>query len=91
MTGPAEMEAMARTVARETVKETFLALGVDTSSGKEVTEVQQDFAFMRTARLTTRKLRMHAITVALTLIVTAAGSALWLGFITKAGSAVAGK
>lgn len=82
------LHTIARETARETVKETFLALGVDMSTPKAIQEMQQDFAWTRTARLTVRKLRMHALTAAVTLVVTGTGTAIWMA--VKAGGAVAG-
>jgi hypothetical protein len=82
-----EMQTVARLAAREAVEQTFLALGVDISTPKEIQSTQHDFAFLRSFRLTVRTLRTHALTVAVGLAVTGIGSAIWLA--AKAGSAAA--
>lgn len=45
----------ARTIARETVAETFLAVGVDIRKPGEATEVQRDFAWVRDRRTGLRR------------------------------------
>jgi hypothetical protein len=68
---------VARTVARETVNETFLALGVDLRKPGEAVEVQHDFAFNRSARLLARKAK-NAVVVAIVTVVTGGiVTALW--------------
>lgn len=71
------MHEIARMTAHETVQETFLALGVDMRKPGEMIEVQQDFAWTRTARLTVRKLRMNSIMVTIGLLVSGIAWAVW--------------
>jgi hypothetical protein len=70
-------EEHARMIARETVIETFLALGVDMKAPGEITKVQQDFAFMRSARTTTRFVRNSFYTALCTVMASAIGAAVW--------------
>lgn len=62
-------EADAKAVAKATVAETFLALGVDISTPDGIISTQKDFAFVRTARYTLRRAAMAvAAAVALALL-----------------------
>lgn len=74
----AQLEQIARMAAKEAVAETFLALGVDIRTPAGVIAQQEDNSFVRTSRLTLRKLRYHAMAVGVGLLVTAIGSACWL-------------
>ena len=72
-----DLHEIARLTAKATVQETFTALGVNISTTEGIIEAQQDFAWTRSARLTVRKLRMHAITVLVGLLVTGTAYAVW--------------
>lgn len=67
----------ARQVARETVGEMFLALGVDIKADGEIVRVQQDFAYMRSMRLGMRHVRYALYTAVLTASVSGGGAILW--------------
>lgn len=67
----------ARSLIKETVKETFLTLGADLSKEGEIKELQQDFAFMRTARSTVHAIRISAYTAVATAITTGIAAAVW--------------
>lgn len=77
-----KIETLAKRVAQETVRETFVALGVDMD---KPLAVQKDFAFLRTARYVTRKVVFTIVG----LVATGLGYAIW--HVLKIGSAVAGK
>ncbi|MGA8079964.1 MAG: hypothetical protein WB868_21520 [Xanthobacteraceae bacterium] len=78
-----DMEA-ARAVARETVTEMFLALGVDMKADGEAVRVQQDFAFMRSLRLGMRHVRYAAYTALITVAMSGAGALIWSAFTAAA-------
>jgi hypothetical protein len=67
----------ARRIAKETVQEMFLALGVDMTADGEVVQVQQDFAWVRSARTMHGRVRMHMITVLAGSMTLAFAAALW--------------
>ncbi len=67
----------ARTIAKETVAETFLALGVDMRSPDEVREMQQDFAFMRYSRTLVYNSTRSAIIALVVMAASGLGVAVW--------------
>lgn len=66
-----------RKLIRETVKEMFLALGVDIEKEGEAKEVQQDFAFLRSFRTTAHAVRVAAITALVTAAMTGFAATVW--------------
>ena len=66
---PFAKDDYARRIAKETVQETFLALGVDMNADGEVLQVQQDFAWLRSA--------LHMITVLAGSMTLAFAAAIW--------------
>jgi hypothetical protein len=79
-------EAAARVIAKAAVQETFTALGVDVTTPAGIIETQQDFAWTRGMRLTARKLRMHMVTVVLTVMASGVCYAVWQAIVAKAES-----
>lgn len=53
---PIELESLADAAAERAVSRTLLAIGVDVSSSEGVLGAQRDAAFVRTARLTVRRI-----------------------------------
>lgn len=71
-----QIKALAKEVAKETVKETFLTLGVDASKPMEV---QADFHFLRDCREGSEKIKSKAGLAVVGVLVTTALAALWIG------------
>lgn len=65
----------ARAIARATVREMLITLGADPD---EPTELQKDFAFVRTWRLSTEAVRRHGLITAVGVIVAGGLGLLWL-------------
>ena len=86
---PDEIEALAHRVAKATVTETFVMLGVDMSSPTAVLGVQQDFAHLRASRLGLQAIRRGAILSAIMVFMTGLGSAVW--YALEAGRSAVGK
>jgi hypothetical protein len=70
----AEMKELARTVAKETVHETFTALGLDV---KDPVAVQDQFAFLRYCYYGARHLRNVALSAVGGLVFTGICWAVW--------------
>lgn len=78
MAGAAEIREIAEETARATVKEFFLALGVNTEDPESVIAVQKDFAHLRAWREATETVKRKGLAAAVTVIVTAVMGLLWL-------------
>jgi len=65
----------ARAIARATVREMLITLGVDPD---EPTELQRDFAFVRTWRLSTEAVKRQGLLTAAGIIVTGVLGLIWL-------------
>lgn len=70
----------ARAIARATVREMLLTLGADPD---EPTELQKDFAFVRTWRLSTEAVKRQGLLTAAGVIVTGALGLIWLAVTHK--------
>lgn len=69
----------ARVVARETVHETLLMLGIDVSTPEAIRQAQSDFAFTRNSRLAGEAFKANAVRVVFWLIGTGViGFVSWL-------------
>lgn len=66
---------MARKAAQEAVRETLEKLGVDVNN---ISETQQDFAWIRDFRLTSEKLKMRGLMTAVTIIVSGLAGLVWM-------------
>ncbi len=78
MAGAAEVRQIAEETARATVKEFFLALGVNAEDPASVIAVQKDFAHLRAWREATDTVKRKGLAAAVTVIVTAVLGLLWL-------------
>ena len=65
----------ARAIARATVREMLITLGADPD---EPTELQRDFAFVRTWRLSTEAVKRQGLLTAAGIIVTGVLGLIWL-------------
>lgn len=72
-----EMERLAKAVARETVAETFLTLGLDI---KDPVSVQGQFAFLRNLYYGARHVRNLVIAGVVAALVTGGAWVFWSGF-----------
>lgn len=78
MTTAAEVRTIAEEVARATVKEFFLALGVNADDADAVIAVQKDFAHLRAWREATETVKRKGLAAAVSVIVTAMLGLIWL-------------
>ncbi len=69
-------EGRLRRIVREGVTEALTTLGVDAG---DPLEMQKDFQHLRSWRLATAKIRGKAVLTVVTVVVTGACAALWLG------------
>ncbi|UTD30483.1 hypothetical protein DB459_16460 [Bradyrhizobium sp. WD16] len=69
---------IAEEVARATVKEFFLALGVNADDAEAVIAVQKDFAHLRAWREATETVKRKGLAAAVSVIVTAMLGLIWL-------------
>jgi hypothetical protein len=81
-----DMEKLARMVAKETVAETFLMLGVNISTPEAVQSTQNQFATLRNIHYSMRQVRNVIIAGVLGLLVSGAGWAFWAGFKVSAAA-----
>jgi hypothetical protein len=65
-----------RDLSKDVVRETLTAVGVDMT---DLTEVQKDFAYLRTWRKTTESLHGKTLCAVLGMIIAGAMATLWLG------------
>lgn len=70
-------------VAKETVKEFLVALGVNAGDGASMLELQKDFAFVRETRLARAALRAKIWLTIVGMIVTGAAMSVWYSVIGK--------
>ena len=78
-----DMEKLAKAVVKETVKETFLTLGLNID---DPISVQNQFAFLRNLHYSMRHVRNTIIAGVLGMLVTGAGWAFWAGFKASAAA-----
>ncbi|WP_253706323.1 hypothetical protein [Bradyrhizobium sp. WD16] len=78
MTTPTDVRMIAEEVARATVKEFFLALGVNADDAEAVIAVQKDFAHLRAWREATETVKRKGLAAAVSVIVTAMLGLIWL-------------
>lgn len=81
-----DMEKLAKMAAKETVSETFLALGVDISSAGSIISAQNQFAFLRNLYYGARHARNIIIAGVLGAIVSGCVWAFWTGFKVSAAA-----
>jgi hypothetical protein len=79
----ADMEKLAKMVARETVVETFLTLGLDISNP---ISVQNQFVFLRNLQNTMREIRNVIIAAVIGATVSGGVYAFWTGFKASAAA-----
>lgn len=81
-----EIEKLAKAVAKETVAETFLMLGVNISSPEGVQSVQGQFAFLRNLQYAARQARNVAITTVGSMIAAGVCWAVWASIKAQAAA-----
>lgn len=81
----ADVHEIAEQVAKETVREMFLALGVNANDDNAIIAMQKDFAHMRAWRESTETIKRKGLGAAVTVIVTGALGMIWLAFRGHAG------
>lgn len=70
-------------VAKETVKEFLVALGVNAGDGASMLELQKDFAFVREIRLSRAALQAKIWMTVIGVAVTGAAATFWSSIIGK--------
>lgn len=80
------MEKLAKMVAKETVAETFLMLGVNISSPEAIQSAQNQFATLRNIHYSLRHVRNVIIAGVLSAIVAGCIGAFWVGFKANAAA-----
>jgi len=78
MTSTSEVRDIAEQVARATVKEFFLALGVNADDPEAVIAVQKDFAHLRAWREASDTVKRKGLGAAVTIVVTGLLGLVWL-------------
>jgi hypothetical protein len=78
MTSPSEVREIAEQAARATVKEVFLALGVNADDADAVIAVQKDFAHLRAWREASETVKRRSLAAAVSVIVTGGLGLVWL-------------
>ncbi|MFG3757515.1 MULTISPECIES: hypothetical protein, partial [Pseudomonadota] len=78
MTESHEVREIAEATARATVKEFFLALGVNADDPEAVIAVQKDFAHLRAWREASDTVKRKGLGAAVTIIVTGVLGLIWL-------------
>ncbi len=73
-----EVRDIAEQVAKATVKEFFLALGVNADDPDAVIAVQKDFAYLRAWREASDTVKRKGIGAAVTIVVTGMLGLIWL-------------
>ena len=81
MTTNSEVHEIAEQVAKATVKEFFLALGVNADDSDAVIAVQKDFAHLRAWREASDAVKHKSLGAAVTIIVTGLLALIWLAII----------
>lgn len=74
-----------KVLIEETIKATFLALGVDITDPEEIVRMQQDRHFVRAARLRSQGLQDKAFHHVIIMILQALGAAALLGLANTLG------
>ena len=64
-----DIEEIARTAAREAIREMLIAMGVDTSNPAAMIEMQRDFQSLRSWRESVQTIRRHSLVTAVGVIV----------------------
>lgn len=78
MTSSSDVRDIAEEVARATVKEFFLALGVNADDPEAVIAVQKDFAHLRAWREASDTIKRKGLGTAVTIVVTGLLGLVWL-------------
>lgn len=78
MTSTSEVRDIAEEVARATVKEFVLALGVNADDPEAVIAVQKDFAHLRAWREASDTIKRKGLGAAVTIVVTGLLGLVWL-------------
>ncbi|WP_315831138.1 hypothetical protein [Bradyrhizobium prioriisuperbiae] len=78
MTSSSDVRDIAEEVARATVKEFFLALGVNADDPDAVIAVQKDFAHLRAWREASDTIKRKGLGTAVTIVVTGLLGLVWL-------------
>ena len=78
MTSNSDVRDIAEEVARATVKEFFLALGVNADDPEAVIAVQKDFAHLRAWREASDTIKRKGLGTAVTIVVTGLLGLVWL-------------
>jgi hypothetical protein len=78
MTSNSDVRDIAEEVARATVKELFLALGVNADDPDAVIAVQKDFAHLRAWREASDTIKRKGLGTAVTIVVTGLLGLVWL-------------
>lgn len=78
MTSTSDIRDIAEEVARATVKEFFLALGVNADDPEAVIAVQKDFAHLRAWREASDTVKRKGLGAAVTIVVTGLLGLIWL-------------
>jgi len=78
MTSSSDLRDIAEEVARATVKEFFLALGVNADDPEAVIAVQKDFAHLRAWREASDTIKRKGLGTAVTIVVTGLLGLVWL-------------
>lgn len=78
MTSSSDVRDIAEEVARATVKEFFLALGVNADDPDAVIAVQKDFAHLRAWREASDTIKRKGLGAAVTIVVTGSLGLVWL-------------
>jgi hypothetical protein len=64
-----DIEDIARTAAREAIREMLIAMGVDTSNPAAMIEMQRDFQSLRSWRQSVQTIQRHSLVTAVGVIV----------------------
>lgn len=78
MTTPTDVRDIAEEVAKATVKEFFLALGVNADDADAVIAVQKDFAHLRAWREASDTIKRKGLAAAVSVVVTGLLGLIWL-------------
>lgn len=73
-------EEQIKLIVQETVKQTFISMGADTSTAQEVMEMQKDMAFLRSTRQGSQDFARITKRATIWTITGALFVALWQGF-----------
>jgi len=78
-----EIRDIARTAAREAVRETMLALGVDTSNPAAIIEIQRDFQSLRDWRRSMQAVKRQGLISAIGVLVVGIMGLIYMHFMQR--------